>query len=153
MDTKELIELMKAVEHHQLTEFQLEQGGTKILMKRKAASEDRRTLKTSESGVDSMVYTAHSVENSVLQKETGTESGTGNRIISPLVGTFYSAPAPDAEDYVKVGDRVKKGQIVGIVEAMKLLNEIESDFDGIVEEILVQNETTVEYGQPLFRIR
>ena len=63
------------------------------------------------------------------------------------------APAPDAEDYVKVGDTVKKGQVIGIVEAMKLMNEIESEYDGIVEEILVKNEETVEYGQPLFRIR
>ena len=76
----------------------------------------------------------------------------GNMIVSPLVGTFYASPAPDAENFVKVGDHVKKGQVIGIVEAMKLMNEIESEFDGVVEEILVSNEDTVEYGQPLFRI-
>ena len=81
-------------------------------------------------------------------------SGISEKVITcPLVGTFYSSPAPDAEDYVKVGDTVKKGQVIGIVEAMKLMNEIESEYDGIVEEILVKNEETVEYGQPLFRIR
>ena len=80
-------------------------------------------------------------------------SGISEKVITcPLVGTFYSSPAPDAEDYVKVGDTVKKGQVIGIVEAMKLMNEIESEYDGIVEEILVKNEETVEYGQPLFRI-
>ena len=68
------------------------------------------------------------------------------------MGTFYSSPAPDAEDYVKVGDSVKKGQSVAIIEAMKLMNEIESDFDGTVTEILVKNGQAVEYGQPLFRI-
>ena len=73
-------------------------------------------------------------------------------ITCPLVGTFYSSPAPDAEDYVKVGDTVKKGQVIGIVEAMKLMNEIESDYSGTVAEILVNNQEGVEYGQPLFRI-
>lgn len=72
---------------------------------------------------------------------------------SPLVGTFYSASSPDAENFVQIGDHVKKGQVLGIIEAMKLMNEIESDFDGIVEAILVNNEDVVEYGQPLFRIR
>ena len=70
-----------------------------------------------------------------------------------MVGTFYSAPSPDADDFVKVGDTVKKGQVLGIIEAMKLMNEIESDFDGVVEAILVKNEEVVEYGQPLFRIK
>ena len=76
----------------------------------------------------------------------------GNMVKSPLVGTFYAAPAEDAEPYVKVGDHVKKGQTLGIVEAMKLMNEIESDYDGVVTAILVQNGDTVEYGMPLFCI-
>ena len=76
----------------------------------------------------------------------------GNVITSPLVGTFYAAPAEDAEAFVKVGDTVKKGQTLAIVEAMKLMNEIESDFDGTVKEVLVENGAPVEYGQPLFRI-
>ena len=80
------------------------------------------------------------------------EAVAGNIVESPLVGTFYSAPAEDAESFVKVGDRVEKGQILGIVEAMKLMNEIESDYSGTVAEILVNNQEGVEYGQPLFRI-
>ena len=71
---------------------------------------------------------------------------------SPLVGVFYSASSPEAEPFVKVGDRIKKGQVLGIIEAMKLMNEIESEYDGVVEAILVNNEDTVEFGQPLFRI-
>ena len=73
-------------------------------------------------------------------------------IKSPLVGTFYAAPAADAKPFVKIGDRVKKGQVLAIVEAMKMMNEIESDCDGVISEILVKNGSPVEYGQPLFRI-
>lgn len=87
-----------------------------------------------------------------LQASAGTGVSANKVVTCPLVGTFYSAPSPDAEDFVKVGDVVKKGQVLGIVEAMKLMNEIESDYDGVVEAILVKNEETVEYGQPLFRI-
>lgn len=72
---------------------------------------------------------------------------------SPLVGTFYNASSPEAEPFAKVGDTVKKGQVLGIIEAMKLMNEIESEYDGVVEAVLVENEQVVEYGQPLFRIR
>ena len=73
-------------------------------------------------------------------------------IKSPMVGTFYSKPSPDKEAFVKVGDKVSKGQVLGIVEAMKLMNEIESEFDGTVKEILVENEQMVEFGQPMFVI-
>ena len=71
---------------------------------------------------------------------------------SPMVGVFYAAPTEEDEPFVKVGDHVKKGQTLGIVEAMKLMNEIESDYDGVVTAILVQNGDTVEYGMPLFCI-
>lgn len=75
------------------------------------------------------------------------------KIVSPLVGTYYAAPAEDAEPYVKVGDYVEKGQVIAIVEAMKLMNEIESDFTGTVTEIFVENGQPVEYGQPLIAVK
>jgi acetyl-CoA carboxylase biotin carboxyl carrier protein len=71
---------------------------------------------------------------------------------SPMVGTFYAAPEPGAKPYVSVGDRISKGQILCIIEAMKIMNEIESEFDGVVKEIVVDNAQPVEYGQVLFRI-
>jgi acetyl-CoA carboxylase biotin carboxyl carrier protein len=74
-------------------------------------------------------------------------------IESPIVGTFYRRPSPDAETFVEVGSRVKKGQVLCIVEAMKLMNEIESDVDGVVEKILPQNAQPIEFGEPLFAIR
>ena len=74
-------------------------------------------------------------------------------ITSPIVGTFYSAAAPDVPAFVKVGDQVKAGQTVCILEAMKLMNEIQSDYDCEIEAVLVSNEQKVEYGQPLFRVK
>jgi acetyl-CoA carboxylase biotin carboxyl carrier protein len=74
-------------------------------------------------------------------------------ITSPIVGTFYSAPLPDAPAFVKVGDHVKNGQTVCILEAMKLMNEIQAEFDCEIETVLVSNEQKVEYGQPLFRVK
>jgi acetyl-CoA carboxylase biotin carboxyl carrier protein len=76
----------------------------------------------------------------------------GRAIKSPIVGTFYRSPSPDAAAYVNVGDRVKKGQIVCIIEAMKLMNQIESDVEGVVTEILVENGQPVQFGQELFRL-
>ncbi len=89
----------------------------------------------------------------VSQAEADDAQENAVFITSPIVGVFYSASGPDEEPFVKVGDTVKKGQVVGIVEAMKLMNEIESDVDGVIEEILVENAQSVEYGQSLFRLK
>lgn len=77
---------------------------------------------------------------------------TGTPLTSPMVGTFYRAPSPGADPFVKVGDTVKKGQVVCIIEAMKLLNEVEADMDGTVKEVCVENGQPVEFGQSLFII-
>jgi acetyl-CoA carboxylase biotin carboxyl carrier protein len=92
------------------------------------------------------VHVPTPVEKAAKPAETGT------LITSPFVGTFYRAPAPEAPPFADVGQSVRKGQVVCIVEAMKLMNEIESEFDGKILEILVKNAEHVEYGQPLFRI-
>ena len=93
-----------------------------------------------------------SVPSSAKTAQSSGSEPTGDIVKSPLVGTFYAAPSEDAPAFVKVGDKVKKGQVLAIVEAMKLMNDIESDFDGEVAEILVENGQPVEYGQPLFVI-
>lgn len=77
---------------------------------------------------------------------------TGTPLTSPMVGTFYRAPSPGADPFVKVGDAVKKGQVVCIIEAMKLLNEVEADMDGTIKEVCVENGQPVEFGQSLFII-
>jgi acetyl-CoA carboxylase biotin carboxyl carrier protein len=80
-------------------------------------------------------------------------AATGRHITAPMVGTFYRKPAPDARPFVEVGDTVRVGQVVCIVEAMKLMNEIQSDADGVVAEVMVEDGQPVEYGQPLFRLK
>lgn len=85
--------------------------------------------------------------------EEEKEEDNVHYIRAPMVGTFYRAPAPGAEPFVKEGDRVKKGDVVCIIEAMKIMNEIKSDVDGVIEEVLVENAHPVEYGQPLFKVR
>ncbi len=77
----------------------------------------------------------------------------GHLLKSPIVGTFYTTPSPDSDPYVEIGDSVKKGQVLCIVEAMKLMNEIESDVDGVITEIYPKNAQPVEFGEPLFLIR
>ena len=91
-------------------------------------------------------------ETGAAESAAMQESEPDKVITSPLVGTFYAAASPEDEPYVKVGDTIKKGQVLGIIEAMKLMNEVEADFGGKVEAILVENGQMVEYGQPLFRI-
>ena len=78
---------------------------------------------------------------------------TGDMIVSPMVGTYYSAPSPDSAPFVKVGDRVKKGQVIGILEAMKIMNELEAEFDCEILSILVSDAQAVEYDMPLFAVK
>jgi acetyl-CoA carboxylase biotin carboxyl carrier protein len=82
-----------------------------------------------------------------------TEDSNYKKLVSPMVGTFYSSSSPDKPVFVKVGDKVKKGQTICIIEAMKLMNEIESEHDGEIVKILINNEEMVEFGQPLFLIK
>jgi acetyl-CoA carboxylase biotin carboxyl carrier protein len=84
--------------------------------------------------------------------ETAAPVHTGDMIVSPMVGTFYGSPSPDSAPFVKVGDRVKKGQVIGILEAMKIMNELEAEFDCKIVSILVSDSQAVEYDMPLFAV-
>ena len=95
---------------------------------------------------------AHAPTSSAPKAEAKAADKPGVIVSSPFVGTFYRAPSPDSPPFVEVGAKVKKGQTLCIVEAMKLMNEIESEVDGTVAEIYVQNATPVEFGEPLFRV-
>ncbi len=85
--------------------------------------------------------------------EEKSETVSGNIVKSPIVGTFYAAPSPDKPPFVRVGDKVKKGDVIMIIESMKLMNEIQSDFDGVVDKILVSDGQAVEYDQPIMIIK
>ena len=155
MEIKEIIELIKAVSENSLTSFELEQGNTKISIKKKGPKVVRVAgAAGSGSGAAEEIVTVldTQAEPAAAPQKTG-DINSDKVITSPLVGTFYSASSPDAEPFVKEGDTVKKGQVLGIIEAMKLMNEIESEYDGVIEAVLVGNEEVVEYGQPLFHIR
>ena len=155
MEINEIMKLVQAVSEYGLTSFELEEGNMRISLKR----EKEVVLANPLSGTaDKMFVSAAPAEASLPagNKETAQKPediGADQVVTSPLVGVFYAASSPDAEPFVKVGDTVKKGQVLGIIEAMKLMNEIESETDGVIEAVLVKNEETVEYGQPLFRIR
>ena len=148
MEFEKMIELIKTVSDSNLTQFQIEEDGFKLSMK--TDKQSKVVVQKQESIPKEIQSVAMDEIKPAEQKEI--KKAEGNVVKSPLVGTFYSASSPDSAPFVKVGDTVKKGQVLGIVEAMKLMNEIESDFDGKVAEIYVENGQAVEYGQPLFRI-
>lgn len=174
MKAEQIIQLIEAVSASELTEFKYEEDGVKLSLKKTTAAQNTGDDKLicqvpifSQPAVPAppMMPAAAPAVSPVqpgtpapaaaqpVQPEVSEAAKTaGNVVKSPLVGTFYAAPAEDAEPFVKVGDSVKEGQVLAIVEAMKLMNEIESDFTGTVSEILVENGQAVEYGQPLFVI-
>mgnify|MGYP000217013659 FL=1 len=148
MEFEKMIELIKTVSDSNLTQFQIEEDGFKLSMK--TDKQSKVVVQKQESIPKEIQSVAMDEIKPAEQKEI--KKAEGNVVKSPLVGTFYSASSPDFAPFVKVGDTVKKGQVLGIVEAMKLMNEIESEFDGVVKEIQIENEQVVEYGQPLFVI-
>ena len=148
MEFEKMIELIKIVSDSNLTQFQIEEDGFKLSMK--TDKQSKVVVQKQESIPKEIQSVAMDEIKPAEQKEI--KKAEGNVVKSPLVGTFYSASSPDSAPFVKVGDTVKKGQVLGIVEAMKLMNEIESEFDGVVKEIQIENEQVVEYGQPLFVI-
>ena len=154
MEMEKMIELIDAVSKSDLTGFKYEEEGTKLhLSKKENTCYVTENLSAPVNAVTtSATEIKKAAEGDQISGTSAEETPVGNVVESPLVGTFYAAPAEDAESFVKVGDRVEKGQTLGIVEAMKLMNEIESDYSGTVAEILVNNQEGVEYGQPLFRI-
>ncbi len=155
MEFENLLTLIKAVSDSELTDFAYEENGTSIHLKKKkemvvVAGDSSDVPVMGLETVSKMGQPAIAETKEVQHAASGEPEGM--IVKSPLVGTFYAAPSEDADPFVSVGDPVKKGQTLAIVEAMKLMNEIDSDFDGKVAEIYVENGQAVEYGQPLFRI-
>ena len=141
MQIDEIIKLIETVSKNDVDTLNYATDSEKIVIKK-----NKKKFVTGESQAAPVLQ---SVSFEAVSEKENTKV-SGHTVTSPLVGTFYSAPSPDAPSFVNVGDRVKKGQVIGIIEAMKLMNELESDFDGVIKEILVKDEDVVEFGQPLF---
>ena len=139
MDLEKIEGLVKIIEDSSLNEFTYKDKDVKITMSK---------LDHPPVVAAGVPVAASAPVNTIVEKAEESLF-----ITSPIVGTFYSASAPDVPAFVKVGDQVKAGQTVCILEAMKLMNEIQSDYDCEIEAVLVSNEQKVEYGQPLFRVK
>lgn len=155
MDLNLIKKLVKILETSEVTDIEIEENGTKIKVAKKVRmAQPVQTLSAIPSQAAS-VAVQQTVESKPVEKKSTEESTESNlhTVRSPIVGTFYRAPAPDADPYVQVGDVVSVGTVLCIVEAMKLMNEIESDVNGKILKILVENGKPVEYNQPLFLIQ
>jgi acetyl-CoA carboxylase biotin carboxyl carrier protein len=162
MNLKEVRELIELVSEKGIAEFELERQGFRLRICRARTSEQavQYAQPALVIGQPSAPVYQEAAQNSapaavapVSQAEPAKVEEPVTILTSPIVGTFYRSPSPEAPPFVEVGSRVKKGDVLCIIEAMKLMNEIESDVDGVVAEIYPQNAQAVEYGQPLFAFK
>ncbi len=151
MDLNLIRKLVKLVDSSEVTDLEIEEDGLRVKIAKKIrgvkAVTQPQILSPSQSVPQAVP--AQGGESTPAKEETKEKL---HEVHSPIVGTFYRAPAPDADPYVQVGDTVSQGSVLCIVEAMKLMNEIESDVSGKIVKILVENGKPVEYNQPLFLV-
>jgi acetyl-CoA carboxylase biotin carboxyl carrier protein len=153
-DLKQLVEFLK---ENQVAEFELDQGDQKIRLKFKQPEQPAPIAHVIAAGAPAVMAAAPiavAPTAAPAAAAPAADPDAGLHIVkSPIVGTYYGSPSPGAAPFVSPGDRVAKGQVVGIVEAMKLMNEIESDASGEIVKVLVTNGQPVEFGQPLLAVR
>ena len=151
MDLRKVKSLIDLVSESDISELEISEGPDKVKIVKSSSvikgthigkSEDHYVMERQTDG-DKKV---------VMPGENEQTNDRGSTILSPMVGTFYRAPSPNSKPFVSVGDEIKEGQTLCVVEAMKLMNEIPSDKTGVIREVLVENGQPVEYGQVLFRI-
>ncbi|MCX8051007.1 MAG: acetyl-CoA carboxylase biotin carboxyl carrier protein [Chlorobi bacterium] len=160
MDLNYLRRLLKLFDESTLTELTIEEEGVTVHLARHTGNSSQPVMLQPMAMPQPIAAPAPAPQPATPVETPAEKSAPSppvssqktHTIVSPIVGTFYRAPAPDADPFVKVGDRVVPGQTLCIVEAMKLMNEIESDVSGTVVKILVENGQPVEYNQPLFEI-
>jgi acetyl-CoA carboxylase biotin carboxyl carrier protein len=152
MNEEEIRRLVKIVEESGIADLEVSRWGRKVKIS-KYPSNSHQAMTHVQIPVASMMAATQAAPAAAPLQPAATPAPSKNlvEIKSPMVGTFYRAPAPDADPYVQVGSAVSKGQVLCIIEAMKLMNEIEADFSCRIAEILVDNGQPVEYNQPLFR--
>ena len=161
LKVQEIRELIKLIDDSSIEEFTYESDGTKVAMKKSLENVETTKQKVHETEQELPKAEEHTEEEESIKKEEykkveepiAKETNYDFEIKSPMVGTFYRAPNPESDPYVKVGDSVDNESVVCIVEAMKLFNEIEAETTGEIVEILVEDGELVEYGQPLFRVK
>lgn len=146
MNVKIIEELARVMKENDLTALEVEEEGLSVKLEKKPEVGAVLSAAPAKASAPFAPAAADGAEAPVPQKEAGT------LVISPTVGVFYAASSPDSKPFVEVGDHVKKGDILCIIEAMKLMNEIPAEMDGTIAEICVSNGQVVEYNQPLFRI-
>ena len=160
MEIKDIKRLLDAISNSDVSEFSYEKGDFRVAIKRQTGQSNyengSQTILSAPTPVHEITQSPAVRDQDGLTSsvdEVGVPGGgLVNEVTAAIVGTFYLSPAPEAPPYVKVGDQVEEGTVLCIIEAMKLMNEIEAESAGIIAEIFVQNEEPVEYGQPLFRI-
>lgn len=133
------------------TEFEFEREGMRLRVVRAVGA--RPVVELSPSTGGGVVVESVTGSVAAIPAEPAADSSDLHTVKSPMVGTFYRSANPSAEPFVKVGDPVKKGQVICIIEAMKLMNEIECEVSGVVQSVVAENGQPVEYGEPLFKIR
>jgi acetyl-CoA carboxylase biotin carboxyl carrier protein len=157
----EIKELIKLVDQSTLQELEIQNEGFKMLIRKPNKTESVFVTSAPAAhyapAATAPVHATQAIDTIIsetaLPKSTAVDHSHLLRIVSPMVGTFYHASSPEAEPFVKVGDKVKEKTVVCIVEAMKLMNDIVADTAGEIVEILVENGQLVEYGQPLFLVK
>ena len=164
MNFKEILELIDKVADRGIAVVEVERAGTKVRIEGKNATpqvihsivSDAKSEPAALQAVPLLAAhpAAPAPQSAPAQSQAEADAEAGLHIItSPIVGTFYRSPNPESDAFVNVGDRVSKGQVLCIVEAMKLMNEIESDADGLIERIYPQNGQPIEYGEKLFAVK
>ena len=147
MELQEVLKLLDIMEKHHLDEIEVEQGGTRIRLKKAGLVQMAAPVMTSYAPAPAAAPAA-------AQPPKAPEADKDIvKIISPMVGTFYRAPSPQAEPFVNEGDHINAEQVVCIIEAMKVMNEIKAEVEGEIVSVLVENGESVEYGQPLYAVR
>ena len=147
MDLKEIRDLLELIDETKgIEEFEMEQGDLRIRVR-------KANFRSNDSASQQQPAVNGAASAVAVPAEKAAPAEALHLFKAPIVGTFYITPKPDAEPFVRTGDRIHKGMVVCIIEAMKLFNQIESDVDGTIVRILVENGQPVEYGEPLFEVR
>ena len=155
MDIRKVKKLIEMLEESQLNEIEIKEGEESVKLVKAITVPVQEQIVTSNIAATAPQPVAMNEVTSVdsdTKESTDPETISGKTIDSPMVGTFYAAPNPGAKDFVSVGDKISEGDVLCIIEAMKMMNEVKADSSGIIKQVLIENAEPVEFGQPLFVI-